>query len=156
MIMKKFERSILRKVNHCIGLILSVLGVTLSGCDQGKFSTAYGTPSAEFRVSGRVQNAYRRGIGGIKVTLKKASEYGNIPFASDTTSTNGAFYVDRLNILEDDTEYWIVAEDVDSTENGLYQADSVLVAPKYQQDPNNSWHSIASIDDVTIVLKEKE
>ena len=153
--MKKFECSILRKVNYCIGLILSILGVTLSGCDQGELSTAYGTPSAEFRVSGCVQNGYK-GIGGIKVTLKKASEYGNISFVSDTTSTNGAFYVDRLDILEDDTEYWIVAEDVDSTENGLYQADSVLVVPKYQQDPNNSWHSIASIDDVVITLKEKE
>ena len=154
--MKKLNRSILRKINYLIGIILSAIGI--SSCE---FRCEYGSPSAEFQVSGRVIDAQSgKAIKNIKITLKSTDNYiydypENYQFPSDTTSTNGAFFIREGGPGFGEKEYWLVAEDIDSTENGVYKTDSILLSPEYQNAPNSDWHYIANMNDMVITLEEK-
>ena len=160
--MKKLNRSILRKINYCIGFILSLLGVSFSGCtvEYGvpPIQCEYGVPQADYQISGRVENAQKQGIQGIKVYMKSAMNYdydtfeGN-PYTTDTTTTDGAFEINCREFPE--REIWLIAEDVDSTENGSYQRDSVLITPEFKDVPGSNWHHTAEIKDVVITLEEE-
>ena len=112
--MKKLNRSILRKINYCIGLIFSLFGIT--SCEE--IRVEYGVPSADYQISGRVENAQKQGIKGIKVSLKEPNYdiFEGNPHATDTTTTDGAFYIKCTNFPGN--EFWLIAEDIDSTENG--------------------------------------
>ena len=157
--MKKLNRSILRRINYCIGFILSLFGMTIfASCEYGcpPIQTKYGVPSAEYQISGRVENAQKQGIQGIKVSLKEPN-YGIFegnPHATDTTTTDGAFYIKCTDFPEN--EFWLIAEDVDSTENGSYRRDSVLITPEFKNVPGSNWHHTAEVKDIVITLGEQE
>jgi hypothetical protein len=68
--MKKLNRSILRKINYCIGLIFSLFGIT--SCEE--ISDKYGVPLADYQISGRVENAQKQGIKDIKVYMKRKAK----------------------------------------------------------------------------------
>ena len=160
--MKKLNRSILRKVNYCIGFILSLFGMTIfASCEYGcpPIQAKYGVPQAEYQISGRVENAQKQGIQGVKVYMRTAEAYeynmfeGN-PNAADTTTTDGAFYIKCTEFPEN--EIWLIAEDIDSTENGSYRRDSVLITPEFKNVPGSNWHHTAEVKDIVITLEEKE
>ena len=160
--MKKLNRSILRKINYCIGLIISSLGVSCSvfvaeyGVEvPGGMQCMYGVPTAEFQISGRVENTQKQGIKGIKVSIKQTENpYKTEPLSSDTTNVDGSF---QFNIKEFPVnELLIIAHDIDSTQNGAYQSDSIPITPEYKRDPNNTWISSTEINDIIITLEEKE
>ena len=150
--MKKLNRSILRKINYCIGLIFSLFGIT--SCEEVR--AEYGVPSADYQISGRVENAQKQGIKGIKVSLKEPN-YGIFegnPFATDTTTTDGAFEINCSEFPE--REIWLIAEDIDSTENGSYRRDSVLITPEFNDVPGSNWHHTAEVKDIVITLEEEK
>ena len=158
--MKKLNRSILRKINYCIGFILSLFGMTIfASCEYGcpPIQCEYGTPSADYQISGRVENAQKQGIKGIKVYMKSAMNYdydtfeGN-PTTADTTTTDGSFAINCREFPE--REIWLVAEDIDSTENGSYRRDSVLITPELKDVPGSNWHHTAEVKDIVITLEE--
>ena len=155
--MKKINHSIIRKINYFIGLILSSLGLTtLTSCD---IACKYGVPQADYQISGRVENAQKKGVQGIKVYMKSAMNYdyntfeGN-PTTADTTTTDGAFAINCREFPE--REIWLVAEDIDSTENGSYRRDSVLITPEFKDVPGNNWHHTAEVKDIVITLEEEK
>ena len=98
--MKKLNRSILRKINYCIGLIFSLFGIT--SCEE--ISDKYGVPLADYQISGRVENAQKQGIQGIKVSLKEPNYdiFEGNPQATDTTTTDGAFYIKCTDFPENE------------------------------------------------------
>lgn len=160
--MKKLNRSILRKINYCIGFILSIFGLTtFMSCEYGcpPVTAEYGVPQADYQISGRVENAQKKGVQGIKVYMKSAMDYdydtfeGN-PTTADTTTTDGAFAINCREFPE--REIWLVAEDIDSTENGSYKRDSVLITPEFKDVPNNNWHSTTVVKDIVITLEEEK
>ncbi|MBO5729433.1 MAG: radical SAM-associated putative lipoprotein [Paludibacteraceae bacterium] len=150
--MKKLNRSILRKINYCIGLIFSLFGIT--SCEE--ISDKYGVPLADYQISGRVENAQKQGIKGIKVSLKEPNYdiFEGNPHATDTTTTDGAFYIKCTNFPGN--EFWLIAEDIDSTENGSYRRDSVLITPEFKDVPGNNWHHTAEVKDIVITLEEEK
>lgn len=150
--MKKINRSILRKINYCIGLIFSLFGIT--SCEE--ISDKYGVPLADYQISGRVENAQKQGIKGIKVSLKEPNYdiFEGNPYTTDTTTTDGAFEINCREFPE--REIWLVAEDIDSTENGSYQRDSVLITPEFKDVPGNNWHHTAEVKDIIITLEEEK
>ena len=150
--MKKLNRSILRKINYCIGLIFSLFGIT--SCEE--ISDKYGVPLAEYQISGRVENAQKQGIKGIKVSLKEPNYdiFEGNPHATDTTTTDGAFYIKCTNFPGN--EFWLIAEDIDSTENGSYRRDSVLITPEFKDVPGSNWHHTAEVKDIVITLEEEK
>ena len=157
--MKKLNRSILRRINYCIGFILSLFGMTIfASCEYGcpPIQAEYGVPSADYQISGRVENAQKQGIKGIKVSLKEPN-YGIFegnPHATDTTTTDGAFEINCREFPE--REIWLIAEDIDSTENGSYRRDSVLITPEFKDVPGSNWHHTAEVKDIVITLEEEK
>ena len=150
--MKKINRSILRKINYCIGFILSLFGLTtFMSCEYGvpPVTAEYGTPSAEFHISGRVENKLGKSIEGIKVSVYNQQN------PLDTTNSDGSFKIDIYNYWPEE-EISLIASDIDSTQNGHYKTDTIYITPEYQKDPNNSWNQIANIDNVVITLEEYE
>lgn len=158
--MKKLNKSILRKINYCIGFILSLLGVSFTGCSTVEYGCPpiqceYGVPSADYQISGRVENAQKQGIKGIKVYLKEPNYdlFEGNPFATDTTTTDGAFKINYIGFPEQ--EIWLIAEDIDSIENGSYQRDSVLITPEFKDVPGSNWHHTTEVNDIVITLEEE-
>ena len=150
--MKKLNRSILRKINYCIGFILSLFGLTtFMSCEYGvpPVTAEYGTPSAEFHISGRVENKLGKSIEGIKVSVYSQQN------PLDTTNTDGSFKIDLYNHWPEE-EISLIASDIDSTQNGHYKTDTIYITPEYQKDPNNSWNQIANIDNVVFTLEEEK
>ena len=150
--MKKLNRSILRKINYCIGFILSLFGLTtFMSCEYGvpPVAAEYGTPSAEFHISGRVENKLGKSIEGIKVSVYSQQN------PLDTTNSDGSFKIDLYNHWPKE-EISLIASDIDSTQNGHYKTDTIYISPEYKKDPNNSWNQIANIDNVVITLEEEK
>ena len=150
--MKKLNRSILRKINYCIGFILSLFGLTtFMSCEYGvpPVTAEYGTPSAEFHISGRVENKLGKSIEGIKVSVYSQQN------PLDTTNSDGSFKIDIYNYWPEE-EISLIASDIDSTQNGHYKTDTIYISPEYKKDPNNSWNQIANIDNVVFTLEKEE
>ena len=76
------------------------------------------------------------------------------PHAADTTTTDGAFEINCREFPE--REIWLIAEDIDSTENGSYRRDSVLITPEFKDVPGSNWHHTAEVKDIIITLEENE
>ena len=76
------------------------------------------------------------------------------PYTTDTTTTDGAFEINCREFPE--REIWLIAEDIDSTENGSYQRDSVLITPEFKDVPGNNWHHTAEVKDIVITLEEEK
>ena len=157
--MKKLNRSILRRINYCIGFILSFLGMSIfTSCEYGcpPIQCEYGTPSADYQISGRVENAQKQGIRGIKVSLKDPiyDIFEGKSHTTDTTNTDGTFSMNFTDFPKN--EFWLIAEDIDSTENGSYQRDSVLITPEFKDVPGSNWHHTAEVKDIVITLEENE
>lgn len=161
--MKKLNRSILRRINYCIGFILSLLGVSCVGLvpeygpapidPLGPFEDAYGTPYAEFQISGRIENAQKQAIKGIEVSIRENNNYYNPdPLAKDTTDADGSFEFSFTEFPVN--ELLITTHDIDSTADGSYQSNSIQITPEYKDDPNNGWHSSTEIKDIVITLEE--
>ena len=152
--MKKLNRSILRKINYCIGFILSLFGLaTFSSC-MSKYGCPivedmYGTPSADFHISGRVENNLGKSIEGIKISVYNPQN------SLDTTSADGSFKIDLYGHWPEE-EITLFASDIDSTQNGYYKTDTIYLSPKYEDDPNSNWNRIANIDNVVITLEEEK
>ena len=161
--MKKLNRSILRKINYCIGLILPLFGVACNvlvpeyGVPEplDPFEDAYGCPYAEFQISGRVENSQKQAIKGIEVSIKQTNNpYKQATLAKDTTDADGSFEFSFTEFPVN--ELLITTHDIDSTADGSYQPNSIQITPEYKDDPNNTWHSSTEINDIVITLEEKE
>lgn len=158
--MKKLNRSILRKINYCIGFILSLLGVSFTGCSTVEYGCPpiqceYGVPSADYQISGRVENSQKQAIKGIEVSIKQTNNpYKQTPLAKDTTDADGSFEFSFTEFPVN--ELLITTLDIDSTENGSYQSNSIQITFEYKDDPNNTWHSSTEINDIVITLEEEK
>ena len=150
--MKKLNRSILRKINYCIGFFLSIIGISFTGCASKygcpPIECAYGTPSADFHISGRVENNLGKSIEGIKISVYNPQN------SLDTTNADGSFKIDLYGHWPEE-EITLFASDIDSTQNGHYKTDTIYLSPKYEDDPNSNWNRIANIDNVVITLEEE-
>ncbi len=113
------KSKVIKKLNRLMAFVLGVLGFSsLMGCG------AYGCPSADFDISGRVVNESDEAIEGIEVQLPDA--WAN---ASDTTNADGDYAIKTFGFP--DSEITVVAVDIDGEENGLYASDTVKVKAKY-------------------------
>ena len=108
---------------------------------------AYGTPTAEFHISGRVENRLGKGIKGIRINLME----GNKP--ADVTDKDGSFEIDSYGTFPT-SKIMLIANDIDPNADGHYKTDTIHISPQYKGDPNNSWNEIANIDNVVFTLEE--
>ena len=150
--MKKLNRKMLRIINQCIALIFPLFAIMAFQSCVSKYGcpiVEYGTPSADFHISGRVENNLGKSIEGIKISVYNPQN------SLDTTSADGSFKIDLYGHWPEE-EITLFASDIDSTENGHYKTDTIYISPNYERDPNNSWNQIANIDNVVITLEEEK
>ena len=157
--MKKMHSSLLRRLNSCIAFLLSLIGVaSLNSCAEAygplppdMTLVAYGTPTAEFyNISGRVENKLQQGVPGIDISI---NEYG-YAISLGATEEDGSFDFTISGPFPDD-EICIVASDIDSTENGSYKSDTIMIDVQYTRDSNNHWNNISHIENIVITLEEE-
>ncbi len=103
----------------------------MTSCDDIVSAAAeYGTPHADFSVSGKVVGEEGRLLKGIRVVLTNPGGYQS---AADTTYTasDGKYMLDYHGIFPfHDPTLTIEAADVDGGENGQYKKKVVKFAPK--------------------------
>jgi len=146
------KRQILKKYNRLISLLLSLLGIggtfTFISCD-GTGQVEYGTPSATFKIFGKVTSEDGDQIPYIKV---KAAMHNY-----DSSYTNEAGeYTLVLGSFPSDQDFYMEYSDVDGPSNGLYQTkDSTVsfVNPQFENG-DGSWYSGEASKKVDIQLKE--
>ena len=153
--MKEFKKTCFRVIDKIIALLATFVG--LQGCYRDVMP-AYGVPTVDFHISGRVENRLSQGISGIEVTIKDRSSNYYYESAIDTTSVDGYFEINCSDFYHD-SKFWLVAKDIDSTENGSYKSDSILfIVPCDKIGDDDYWrhsHDITECD-LIFVLEEKE
>ena len=153
--MKEFKKTCFRVIDKIIALLATFVG--LQGCYRDVMP-AYGVPTVDFHISGRVENRLSKGISGIEVTIKDRSSNYYYESAIDTTGVDGYFEI-NCSDFDHDSKFWLVAKDIDSTENGSYKSDSILfIVPCDKIGDDDYWlhsHDITE-KDLIFVLEEKE
>jgi len=149
------KRKILIKSNKLISILLSLLGIggtfNFSSCDDGTQQVEYGTPSATFKIFGKVTSEDGEQIPYIKV--KAAMHH------YDSSYTNEAGeYTLVLNSFPSDQDFHMEYADVDGPLNGSYQTKDTTVSfvnPQFENG-DGSWYSGEASKKVDIQLREDD
>lgn len=161
--MKKLNRKLIHGTNWALAGLLSVLG--FSGCGWGTQVEEYGTPHADFKVTGRVTDEQGQPLSGVRVvtpsmTMKwhdSFSEYRQTNPLRDTvyTSEDGTF-VSRPGGVPTDSVY-VHMKFEDPSERPAYEPDSVTVgfARGDLKGGDGHWYRGAAEKKVNITLKRK-
>ena len=132
-----------------LNYILVILGFAVTSCDKG-YLCAYGTPTMDFQISGKVVNKANEPIPGIKVTSPYSPPDKNSVF----TAEDGTFSISGLGVLGARLEF----KDIDGPEIGGEYADLLEEIKVNQvQKGDGAWYmGMYEAKDVVINMKEKE
>ncbi|MDF1574584.1 MAG: radical SAM-associated putative lipoprotein [Bacteroidales bacterium] len=116
------KRTLLKKYNTLISLLLSILGFgaacSLTGCEYGPLAVEYGTPHAFFKVNGNVKSEMTStNLPNIRVVLGVDTAY---------TDEQGNYQVGTMD-FPDDQAYLVEFKDIDGGSNGAYQPLDTIV-----------------------------
>jgi len=145
------KRKLLEKHNRLISFLLAIIGIggatTFGGCEYGIGAAMYGTPTATFKVKGKVTSNEGTKIQGIRVIMR-----------NDTTHTNpdGIFQV-QTDDFPGDNDFNIKFDDTDGALNGDFQSLDTIVSfvnPKFTNS-DGSWYSGETSKELNIKLKPK-
>ena len=137
--MKKFNRKLIRGTNWALAGLLSLLG--FSGCDK-IFQMEYGSPSADFKVTGRVTDEEGRPLSGVRIVAPNVD--GKYTYRYNTGWAPDSLYV-KLKYE-------------DPTARPAYDSDSVTVgfAKDDLKGGDRSWFLGAAEKEVNVTLKRKK
>lgn len=153
-------KKILLACNAAISALLSLLGF---GCDIVG-PDEYGTPSADFIISGRVSSSAGQPVKGIAVAMHQLvgmDDDGRDVFSkADSTATDdgGQYRVLSRGAVPEDQAYRLTFSDVDGAANGAFRDTTRTV---YFIDPTfvgktGNWHSGEAGKEVNVELRPKE
>lgn len=160
--MNQVRISLLKKFNTLLGLLLAILGFSVS-CDPIT-QVEYGTPSADFKIIGKIESvATNNAIEGIQVTMKRKVETSDstaqlIGVDSILSVANGTYELIEYGGFPDDKIYYINVHDIDGDLNGSYQEmDTTIefIDPSYSGGDGN-WDKGLASKELNIKLKPKE
>ncbi len=124
----------------------------------------YGTPSADYKISGKIKDESGNGINQVRVVVGSAQkntssviyDYPFIPYDTLYTDSKGNYSFVREREFPAAT-LRIIAEDVDGDENGgTFLKDSLDIKMKYTGG-DDSWYSgKAVLDNQDITLKKEK
>ena len=135
--MKKFNRKLIRGTNWALAGLLSLLG--FSGCDK-IFQMEYGSPSADFKVTGRVTDEEGRPLSGVRIVA---------PNVDGKWGYNAGWAPDSL---------YVKLKYEDPTARPAYDSDSVTVgfAKGDLKGGDRSWFLGAAEKEINVTLKRKK
>ena len=135
----------LKLKNWFLVSLAGLMGVNMSSC-----GLEYGCPEANYTVKGKVTDPSGEPIPGIKVT-------GN--WDNDITSASGDYILSaRVEPLYPEETIQIVFADVDSSENGSYQNDTVPVTFQYSEltGGDGHWYEGSATKTLNVTLQRVE
>lgn len=107
--------------------VLALLGIAATtSCDDiiGNYPTAYGTPTMDYTVMGKVVNMRQEPLEGIKIKPR----WDNWPLDSTYTDSQGAFVVARKSgALEWKSDKFYYAPLIVEDTAGVYHKDTVYI-----------------------------
>lgn len=149
--MKKIYRPLIKGTNWALKGLLFLLGFSgiVTSCEV---KTEYGSPHAKYTVKGKVTDEDGKPIRNIGISILGGYQAQNI-----LTGESGEFDITTETFSSD--QLFVVAEDIDGEENGLFKSDTVEVifdkSDYYQK--GKSWYKGAARKEIpAIVLKEVE
>ncbi|MBN1118523.1 MAG: radical SAM-associated putative lipoprotein [Bacteroidales bacterium] len=142
------SRKVLKGYNRFIAAIFSILGIGAGflGCEP--FATAYGLPTADFKIIGKVTaQSTQTAINNIRVELQ-----------NDTTYTNesGEYEITSSQFPDDTVVFPIKFTDIDGSANGEYQeidTNITFVNPVYKNG-DGKWYIGEVTKELNLKLKE--
>lgn len=146
--MKRFERKFLNTYNLLLTALLTLLG--FSNCTIIEPKDEYGSPSATFKVNGKVSDKVTtRAIQGIKVVMQ-----------GDSTLTNseGRFTVSQVS-FPNNQDFVIQFKDLDGSANGgQFQPKDTLVEFKDPEFTNgdDSWYQGETSMELNVNMEPEE
>jgi len=136
--------------NTILTAILGLLG--LNGCIYNKYgipAAMYGVPTNLLNASGEVVDEAGQPLEGIGIGV--IGEFNEEFYPITTTASDGKFaFSEDVFYMGDSLR--IVASDIDSTQNGSYQNDTILVNPQFEWV--DSWNSEATISEIKLTMKQ--
>ena len=157
--MKKLNCKLIRGTNWALAGLLSLLG--FSDCDK-IFQMEYGSPSADFKVTGRVTDEEGRPLSGARIVAPNVDgKWGkqSDPSPHDTTYTDpDGKYTYRYNADFAPDSLYLKLKYEDPTARPAYDSDSVTVgfAKGDLKDGDRSWFLGAAEKEVNVTLKRKK
>ncbi len=142
---------LLEKHNKFIAFLLSIIGIggacTFGGCAYGTPNLEYGTPSATFKVIGKVSSVEGNKIKSIRVIMRNDTAH---------TDVDGKFHV-QTNDFPGDKDFNIEFDDVDGELNGKFQSLDTIVSfikPEFK-NPDDGWYAGETTKELNVKLKSK-
>jgi len=148
--MKLFKRTLIEGTNWALAGLLGILGFN-SSCDP---VDEYGTPHANYKISGHVTNSAGEVIKGIHIELEEPPYSSYLAHAY--TNEKGEYEIERETTGRTDG-FRLFVSDVDGKENGSYKNDTIKVTieDKDYYDKGKDWNVGNASKKVNIILKEK-
>lgn len=111
------KKNILKTSNRIYGYIMGLLGFSL-GCQScGLLAKAYGSPSADYIISGRVTDATNNPIKNIEVNIIRENDGKEYSIEKLNTDDKGE-YIFNHSQTSAEAKFSIKYHDTDGVENG--------------------------------------
>lgn len=151
--MKMIYRAFVKGTNWALAGLMGVLG--FSGCSNDS-PAEYGTPIANYKVSGRVTNESGKPIAGIQVELEETDISYSSYAARAFTNTSGEYEITTETIGRAE-QLRLIVSDIDKSQNGLYQNDTIQVKIEKEDyyDKGKGWNVGKAYKEINPRLKEK-
>lgn len=160
--MRIFKHKCLRCYNSFIIFLISFLGFA-SSCDILGGKAMYGTPSADFLIKGKIEDASANvPLKGIKVVMEM--NFGSVsdPYIIKKDSTfssavDGSYQVIAKSESAGDQKINLRFTDIDGTNNGQYKSlDTTIVFQNLKfSNGSGSWDKGETVKEVNIKLQPK-
>ncbi len=146
------SHKLIKGYNKFIAFLLSILGLgssaTFTACDIVTGGCEYGTPHANFKISGTVTNESGETVNGVKVLMMYDSTY---------TDANGDYDIVAEDFPTDQT-FPIQFIDIDGDDNGKLQTldtTVVFVDPEFKNGDKH-WYEGETLKTFDVTMKEEE
>lgn len=147
--MKKTKRQLIKGTNWALAGLMGLLGFA---CSDEEIAPEYGTPHADYRISGYVKNQSGEPIPDIKI---EAVTTYNSDFRVPVLSNSQGYYNATASSVGRVGELQLIVTDIDKEKNGLFQNDTILIKidDKDYYDKGEGWNVGKAFKEVDITLK---
>lgn len=142
-------------------MLLSLLGFS-TACDEiieGGGVCMYGTPNADYKVSGKVNDKDGKPVEGIRVATEweRKAEESNFAIRRDTvyTDANG-HYSSAFKDFPNLKKVTVTFEDIDGEKNGAFEKTSKTEDQFKHKGSSDSWYMGEYSATVDMTLEEKK
>ncbi len=149
------ETKVRNGINTLLTFILGILGFSCTS-NPSPIEVAYGVPSAEFTLKGRVSNEEKESLSDIQIVLRKGWKDGEDTVYWDDfcdtlyTDAEGKFYRYYESLFPHEYSR-IIANDT----TGVYASDSIEGTISYSGGDGHWYRGKCELD-VEIVMKKKD